>query len=296
MTTLLHDAHASFRARTGQDIPTAEFVRELVYADDTLLIDSEAENLEMMMQCVADSGQEYGLSYNWSKLEVLCVRCSADIRQPNGKIVKKKDSIVYLGALITCDGRSCLELNRRIGLARADFSTLQTIWGHSTLSRQSKLQIFQACIVSRLLYALPAATLNAAERKRLDAFQAWCLRKIAHIPHSYYSRVSNFTVRALCAQAPLSQQVAQQQMIYMGKLARRSGNDIVRSLIFEPNSLTLRQPNGKRRRGRPRQQWGPTVLAKCAEVAGSQAKLAEFFCAQDGADQAWKRVVNESFI
>ena len=270
-------------------------MRELVYADDTLLIDSEAENLEIMMQCVADCGQEYGLSYNWSKLEVLCVRCSVDIRQPNGNVVTKKDSIVYLGALITHDGRSCSELNRRIGLAQVDFLTLQTIWGHSTVSRQRKLEIFQACVVSKLLYGLVAATLNAAERRRLDAFQAWCLRKIARIPHSYYSRVSNLAVRTMCEQTPLSQQVVQQQMIYMGKLARRSGTDLVRSLIFEPNNLTLRQPTGKRRRGRPRQRWGATVIANCLKVAGSQAKLAEYFCPQDGAEAAWKAVVNESF-
>ena len=39
-------------------------VNELVYADDTLLIDMNGDVLQAYMNCIAAVGQEYGMSFN----------------------------------------------------------------------------------------------------------------------------------------------------------------------------------------------------------------------------------------
>ena len=73
------------------------------------------------MQCIERTGKEYGLCFNWSKLEALAVRQGAVLLQPEGTAIKMKDSIVYLGSLLSSDERVSSELGRRIGQAASDF-------------------------------------------------------------------------------------------------------------------------------------------------------------------------------
>ena len=98
--------------------------------------------------------------------------------QPDGKEIQAKDSMIYLGSLLAADGGIDSELGRRIGLAQADFDTLQKIWKHSTLKRPKKLRIFEACVCTNLTYGLFTAAFTAKAKRRIDGFQARCLRKI----------------------------------------------------------------------------------------------------------------------
>ena len=169
-------------------------VHELVYADDTLLIDVNCQVLETFMNCIADVGKEYGLSFNWKKLEMLPIRSDGIIHAANGEVIQKKESMIYLGNILSSDGHITSELSRRIGLACADFSTIDRIWKHSTLGRKKKIEIFNACICSKLAYGLSTSIFTAKEIRRLDGFHARCLRKILKIAPSFYSHISNKTV------------------------------------------------------------------------------------------------------
>ena len=250
MTTLLQDAHAKLLERLP-DAPAAHFVRELVYADDTLLLDANPDVVQELMSCVEECGKQYGLSLNWSKVEMMRVRSNAHVVNSVGEIVREKEALVYLGTQLSSDGRCGSELSRRIGAAKQDFKVLDSIWSHATLSRHRKVKIFKACVVSKLCYCIFAACLNKSERKRLDGFQARCLRKIYRIQPSYYSRVSNSAVLSIAGERPLSEAIAKQQMVFLGKLARRPGNDPVRSSVLQPGGIELQTPTGTRKRGRP---------------------------------------------
>eukprot|EP00959_Pyramimonas_sp_CCMP1952_P423986 8880907-Pyramimonas_sp.AAC.1 len=60
-------------------------------------------------------------------------------------------------------------------------------------------------------------------------------------------------------------------MTFFGQLARRAGKYPVRQSVFEPGSLTFKQPTGPRERGRPRQTLGRMVMKSCSDVAGTPA-------------------------
>ena len=213
MTVLLRDA----KDMLGQ---TADFVRELVYADDTLIVATNPEQADDYMKTIAQAGANYGLKYNWKKLEVLPIRCEARILKPDGAIVEQKASIVYLGCILAADGGIEAELGRRIGLAKAEFDKLDRVWSHATISTQRKLRIFDACVLSKLLYSLHTAWLKTADLARLDAFQARCLRRILRIPHSYYSRISNATVLERASRNKLSCLLLQRQLALFADITR----------------------------------------------------------------------------
>ena len=57
---------------------------ELVYADDTLLVGLEQQHVQAYMECIEAAGKNYGLSFNWRKLEVLQIQCEDKFYKPDG--------------------------------------------------------------------------------------------------------------------------------------------------------------------------------------------------------------------
>ena len=100
----------------------------------------------------------------------------------------------YLGTILAESGRISSELSRRIGIAKAELETLSKVWRHSYVTFQQKLKFYKSLVESKLLYSLSAACLTVADRRRLDGFQARCLRQLLRIKPPYYSRVSNLEV------------------------------------------------------------------------------------------------------
>ena len=173
--------------------PTAPGIvnRSVLYADDTLLIEVDENIAQYYMECVRSLGLEYGLHLNNKKLEVLAVNHDGAITLPDGSAVKRKQCMTYLGSLLSADGRSGPELDRRLGLAEQTFKDLRRVWGHANVSRSRKMFIYESFVLPRLMYSLHTAWLNKAEVKRLDGFHCRCLRRIFGIPPSFVSRVSN---------------------------------------------------------------------------------------------------------
>ena len=163
------------------------------------------------------------------------------------------------------------------------------VWAHAQISRQLQLEIVRACILSRLTYGLAAVCLYTASLRRLDGFHCRCLRAMLCIPAAYYSSVSNATVFGRAGQTPVSEEVLRQQMVFMAGLARRPADDPVRQSIFEPTGVTLRPLPDKRRVGRPRLGWAPTVMQACVEAAGSEEALQSFFNRMNASDKAWRQ-------
>ena len=290
MSVLLADAKDDLSKR-GVNLHKDCIVNDLVYADDTLLIDVDEAVLTTFMNCVGEAGQHYGLSFNWKKLEALPVRTQASIMKPDGENVRTKDSMIYLGGLLSADGRITSEVARRIGQARCDFEGLRKVWSHSVLTVAQKLRIFDACVVSKLLYGLHTGTLNKAERSRVDGFHARCLRIIIKVPPSYESRVSNKVVLERARSSKLSTRLLQQQLLYLGELARRPSNDPVRSSIFLPGTFDP-LPVGAQRQGRPRNSWANTALRAAMQIVETTDKFESLMAPTARADNAWRAAVN----
>ena len=185
-------------------------------------------------------------------------------------------------------GRIGSELSRRLGQAHADFRTLQRVWSHAAISRPRKVQIYNACIVSKLLCSLHTAWLSKTERRRLDGFQARCLRRIEGIPPSYLSRVPNTAVLSQANAQKLSSTLLYHQLQYMGALARRPSGDVVRDSVFVAGSIALRSSTKPRARGRPRTTWAAAVFAHAEAVAGGAQHLSRYWSNTQPARAAWR--------
>ena len=154
---------------------------------------------------------------------------------------------MYLGRTIYSSGRVANELTRKLGAAWADFQKLRKSWNHSSLSKTRKLEVYQAAVVSSLLYGMGSAWLNALQIRRLNRFQARSLGRILRIMPPFISRVSKVQVLEAGGQPPLSH--AEPPTLGTATLIVWPGGQIA-------SELPLAKPADKyiRRRGCPRNE------------------------------------------
>jgi len=282
MTIVCHDAAQSVAEKFGEDTAAPFGVtRDVLYADDTLLTEDNAEVLQFHLDTIVELGSAYGLELHWGKTVVLRIRHDGRIvgAQGEGTIgpqlwpLKEVNEAVYLGGLLSADGSPMHELARRIGEAGACFQKLARIWRHANITRARKQEVYEACVLSKLLYGLETTWLRKPERSRLNAFHVKCLRRIHGIPPSYISRVTNAFVLETAHSQQLSTTLMRRQLLLFGKLARQPDDSLPRRLVFKPASVETQVWAGSRQRGRPRQQWGSSVRKLAVAAAGGEQQL-----------------------
>ena len=139
-------------------------------------------------------------------------------------------------------------------------SVLFSVWSHANITRVKK-KMFNACIISKLLYGLDVAWLRQNELARLGAFQTRSLRRICRIQHSYYSRICNIQVLKESSAIQLSSLLAQGQFMLFGKIACKDhALNPIRALVSNSaDSFDPLHMNWQRKRRRPRLTWTAEV-------------------------------------
>jgi hypothetical protein len=257
---------------------------DLAYADDTMLLGVSPEHLAEFLKAVATAGERFGMELHNGKLQLICIRCDEPVEKPNGEHLQPQQQMQYLGTTLSEDGRVSSELSRRIGQARSEFRSLCKVWNHSSLSVNRKLRVFDSLVQSKFLYGLATCCFTVAEQRRINGFQAKCIRQILGIAPSFVSRVSNAEVLRRSRMRNAMELLAQQQLIQLGKVLRAPSASALHHTSLIPGTLQPATSRYVRRRGRPHKEWIPTVLPEAFRRKHSHEQLYEL--AQDG--NVWK--------
>ena len=91
MTVALMDARriANLDAEAAPHIVS----NDVVYADDTMLLETGETVLQFMINSIVAMGQSYGLALNWEKTELLKVRHPGSIYTPTGQPFRPRTSM-----------------------------------------------------------------------------------------------------------------------------------------------------------------------------------------------------------
>lgn len=265
MSVLVHDAVGLLGPKDKESFDRGDLAT-LLYADDTLVVGISVKSVKNFLEAIASTGQKYGMELHWNKFQKMQLRCDYDIHTPEGQLIENKETMLYLGASVWSDGSLSSELGKKLGVAWSDFNKLAQLWKHTSVTIKRKVEVFNACISSKLMYGLASAWLNASERKRLDGFQARCLRKILGIKPAYFSRVSNKIVIQKSDQKLFTTQLLKQQLLLYGRVARAPDTDLLRQLTFCPGSLRPATDRYVRKIGRPRNEWAPMLEKEVAKM------------------------------
>ncbi|PIK57614.1 hypothetical protein BSL78_05522 [Apostichopus japonicus] len=111
----------------------------------------------------------------------------------NDSRLETVDNFRYLGSIISSNVSLDAEINARIGNAAAVMSKLQRrVWENKNLTLSTKMKVYQACVLSTLLYGSETWTTHAKQEKKLNVFHMRCLRKILGI--TWEDKVTNSEV------------------------------------------------------------------------------------------------------
>ena len=137
------------------------------------------------------------------------------------------------------------------GEAGRIFELLAAAWKHANITRQQNLQIFEACVVSKLLHGLESLWLLQEDQNKLNGFYMKSLWRILGMQPSSLSRVSNQIVLQTAGVAPLASKLLQRQLLMLRRIATMPEERLLRWVAFEPRSCEPKRWNYQRRVGRP---------------------------------------------
>ena len=110
----------------------------------------------------------------------------------------------------------------------------------------AKVHLVKAMVFPVLMYGCECWTVKKTERRRIDAFELWCWRRLLRVP--WTARGSNQSIlKEISPGCSLEGLMLKLKLQYFGHLLRR-----VDSL---EKSLMLGGIEGRRRRGRQRMRW-----------------------------------------
>ena len=241
-------------------------LEDLDFADDLcLLAQKESDMRAKLSQLIHYAGQ-VGLKINAAKTKIM--RFDPQLsRQPvvlhmDGELIEEVDEFCYLGSIISKDGGASKDIESRIKKARQAFGCMTGVWRSSQISRNLKLKLFRSNVISVLLYGCETWKVTTNTTHKLQVFVNKCLRRILKI--RWPDRISNAELHRICKFEELARLVRRRKWSWIGHTLRRNPNEIARQALDW-------NPQGSRKRGRPKQTWKRSVLEE-ADAEGKQWK------------------------
>ena len=86
--------------------------------------------------------------------------------------------LIFLGSKITTDGDCSHEIKRRLLLGRKVMTNLDSIFKSRDITLLTKVHLVKAMVFPVVMYGCESWTVKKAERRRIDAFELWCWRRL----------------------------------------------------------------------------------------------------------------------
>ena len=138
------------------------------------------------------------------------------------------------------------EIKRRLLLGRKVMTNLDSIFKSRGITLPTKVRLVKAMVFPVVRYGHESWTIKKAERRRIDAFELWCWRRLLRVP--WTERRSNQSIlKEITFGYSLEGLVLQLKLQYFGHLMGRTD-------WFE-KTLMLGKTEGERRRGQQRMRW-----------------------------------------
>ena len=113
-------------------------------------------------------------------------------RQIDGETVETVADFIFLCSKITADGDCSHEIKRCLLLGRKVMTNLDSILKSRDVILPTKVRLVKAMVFPVVMYGCESWTGKKAERRRIDAFELWCWRRLLRVP--WTARRSNQSI------------------------------------------------------------------------------------------------------
>ena len=158
-------------------------LEDLDFADDlTLLSHTHQHKQKKTTRMFCMFAQQVGLKISQKKTEVMMLNVSNPSPvKLNGEDLPTTEEFTYLGSTVRHDGGAGSDIRNRLNKARNAFRMLNNVWKSSQYSTETKLTLYQSCVLSTLLYGSECWSMTASDLNQLSTLHTKDLRRILRI-------------------------------------------------------------------------------------------------------------------
>ena len=125
------------------------------------------------------------------------------------------------GSKITADGDCCHEIKRCLFLGSKAMANPDSILRSRDITLSTKVCLVQAMVFPVVMYGCESWTVKKAERRRIDAFELWCWRRLLRVP--WTARRSNQSIlKEISPEHSFEGPMLKLKLEYLGYLMQRT--------------------------------------------------------------------------
>ena len=136
------------------------------------------EELKSFLMKVKEVSEKVGLKLNIQKTKIMA---SGPITswEIDGETTETVSDFIFLGSKITADGDCSHEIKRCLLFGKKVMTNLDSILKSRDITLPTKVHLVKAVVFIVLMYGCESWTVKKAERRRIDAFELWCWRRLS---------------------------------------------------------------------------------------------------------------------
>ena len=206
--------------------------RDMLFADDAEVTSHTQRGLQSLMDRFSQACKDFGLTISLKKTNVLGQGTeSPPIITIDEYELDAVHQFTYLGSTITDNLSLDAELDKRIGKAATTLASLTTrVWINPKSTTKTKMAVYNACVISTLLYGSETWTTYARQERRLNTFHMRSLRHILGI--SWQDKVPNSDVLSRAGLPSIFTLLRQRRLCWLGHVHRMPDGRIPKDLLY----------------------------------------------------------------
>ena len=236
-------------------------IRDMLFADDAAVATHTQEELQSLMDCFSQACKDFGLTISLKKTNVLGQDTEAlPVITIDNYELDAVCQFTYLGSTITDNLSLDAEIDKRIGKAASTLARpTARVWTSPKLSVKTKMAVYNACVISTLLYGSETWTTYAGQERRLNSFHLRSIRRILGI--SWQDKVTNADVLSRAGLPTMYTLLRQRRLRWLGHVRRMEDGRIPKDILYGELAL------GRRTTGRPHLRY-KDVCARDMKAVG----------------------------
>ena len=144
-------------------------INNLRYADDTILMAEDEEELNSLLMKVKQESEKAGLKPSIQKTKTMASNPITSWQIDRGTM-ETVTAFLFLCSKITVDGNCSHEIKRRLLLGRNVMANIDSILKSRDITLPTKVRLVKAMVFPVVMYGCESWTIKKTEHQKIDAF------------------------------------------------------------------------------------------------------------------------------